>query len=486
MLELVGIEKHFGQVHALKGVDLFAPKGCIHGIVGENGAGKSTLMKILTGFISKSSGKTIFNGQEKVLRSPKDAMILGIGMLHQEPLDFPQLLVLENFMAGAALFDPKQQAKALKQLCMDFGFNLNPLNRVATLTVGERQQLELLRLINNGASTLILDEPTTGISQKQQHLLFNALNRLREQGTTILLVSHKLEEIELLCDSVTVLKQGEVAATQKKPLNREKLLNAMFDNPPDTISAPSMREKGQTILSFDQVVSKTGRSGLKNISVDIHEGEVVALAGVDGSGQYDFLKTAFGLFAPVSGTVLRQLQTQDSTTGDATTEGQTRSVVFLPADRLAEGLFPELSIREHHFLASENTVFFSKKSGSKSSQQAIHNFNIKGTPDSRTRELSGGNQQRVLLSLIPETAKLILMENPTRGLDVLSAAWTWQYLHESLSESATILFASPDLEEILNQANRVLVFYEGSIILDTPTSETDYHQLSKAITGQVT
>jgi simple sugar transport system ATP-binding protein len=436
-------------------------------------------MKILTGFYTKSGGEIIHDGEKTELRTPGEAKVLGFGMLYQEPLDFLQLTVLDNFMTGSERFHPEKARRSLKALCNTFGFSLDADIQLENLTVGERQQLELLRLIRDKARLLILDEPTSGISRKQKDLLFHALNTLKKDGLAILLVSHKLEEIEQLCDEVTVLRHGRVAGRQQRPFVREQLLQAMFDSRIETFTSGEIRQKGKTVLSFDQVTSSAGRSGLRNLSLSIQAGEVVGLAGVDGSGQSVFLKSAFGLMPPERGTICRF--NKKATLPDKKDHGLT---AFLPADRLTEGLFPGMSIREHHILAGKNGQVITTKSGLTTTRKAIETYNIKGEPDTMIENLSGGNLQRLLLSLIPENVRLILMENPTRGLDVQSAEWTWRYLHHHLRPDAAIVFASPELEEILEQSTRVLVFYNGSVILDRPTDQTSYDEISKAVTGE--
>ncbi|SHO47563.1 ATP-binding cassette domain-containing protein [Desulfopila aestuarii] len=483
MLEIIEITKHFGPVQALKGVTLTARPGSIHGIVGENGAGKSTLMKIVTGYQSRTDGTIRLDGQDMAMASPREAAESGIGMLYQEPLDFPQLSVLDNFIAGADAFEPDVQKAVLASLQVGFGFHLDPRQKMQELTVGERQQLELLRLIRNGARILILDEPTTGISTRQKSQLFSALKKLREDGATILLVSHKIDEIEQLCDEVTVLRAGLTVAWQQQPFDRRKLLSAMFDTVPqqnDTAPKVATSVPGKSVLVFDEVHSSVGRSGMKGITITIGAGEIVGLAGVDGSGQSVFLKAAYGLLAPEQGNVTTLGRIPGPEYGSTKNEK-----VFLPSDRLSEALFPGLSIREHHLLAGETPQFLARNSGISQTQQAIATASIRGSVNTQVEDLSGGNQQRLLLSLIPPQTQLILMENPTRGLDVQSAAWTWRYLRERLHPEGAIVFASPELEEILSQATRVLAFYNGKILLDKKTSETSQEEISLAITGQL-
>ena len=479
MIELCDIHKHFGSVKALQGVSLKVAAGSIHGVVGENGAGKTTLMKVLTGYIHRTSGSIYFDRQEVELKTPREAMQLGIGMLYQEPLDFLQLTVLDNFMAGMPRFTPGPMKTELGRLCERFGFSLNPDSPLNRLTVGERQQLELLRLIQTGTSVLILDEPTTGISEKQQELLFSALTTLKDEGCAIILVSHKLAEVDSLCDEVSILRQGRIAGHQKSPFNRDKILQAMFDTLPEHGHSPEIHAGEKTILSFTDICSSAGRSGLDHVSVSVQEGEVIGLAGLDGSGQSAFLKIAANLLQPESGIISGNARAREKHNNDTA-----QAPVFLPADRLAEGLIPGLSIREHLLLAAKTPLFLTPATGRKTAEQAIKKFTILGQPETIADGLSGGNQQRLLLSLMPPEARLILLENPTRGLDVQSAAWTWQHLLTQMPADGALIFASPDLEEIMEHAGRILVFFEGRIILDKATKDTDFIEISQAITGQ--
>ncbi len=474
MIRLVDIHKTFGRVKALQGVNLHVRPGSIHGIIGENGAGKSTLMKILTGFIARTSGSILLDGQEVALKTPEAARKLGIGMLYQEPLDFPKLSVLDNFMAAAADSNPRRQAEVINHLSKKFGFTPDLSARQGKLTVGERQQVELMRLIRDQCRILILDEPTTGISGEQQKLLFSTLGRLRDEGKAIILVSHKLAEIHSLCDRVTILRHGKWAGEQEKPFDEEKLLQAMFATLPTKSSRPPGRTTGRPILTMKEVSTTAGRVGLNRINTTIHEGEIVGLAGLDGSGQSIFLQMAYGLLSPEQGKVYRPGVDEEDVMR-----------VFLPADRLKKGLIAGLTVREHHLLAGNPPFFIDEASGRDRTEQAIATFSIVGAPNTTVEGLSGGNQQRLLLSLIPPQARLILLEHPTRGLDLQSGQWTWHYLRSHLPDNGAIIFASPELEDIMEQADRVLVFYNGAIILDRPTDKTSYREVSRAITGRV-
>ena len=331
-----------------------------------------------------------------------------------------------------------------------------------------------MRLIGDQCRILILDEPTTGISAEQQKLLFGTLRQLRDEDKAIILVSHKLSEIHSLCDRVTILRHGKPAGEQEKPFDEKKLLQSMFDTLPTRSACLPGRAKGKPVLKMEKVATTAGRVGLERVNCTIDAGEIVGLAGLDGSGQSIFLQLAYGLLTPDQGRVYTPVA-----------EEEVVMRVFLPADRLREGLIAGLTIREHHLLAGETPFFIHPASGNAPAQEAISTFSIVGTPQTNAEGLSGGNQQRLLLSLIPPKARLILLEHPTRGLDVQSAQWTWQYLRKQLPDNGTIIFASPELEDIMEQASRVLVFYNGGIILDRPTEATSYQEVSRAITGQV-
>jgi simple sugar transport system ATP-binding protein len=484
-LELKRISKHFGELRANDSVDLTVQSGSIHAVLGENGAGKSTLMKIAAGYLRRTSGEILIDGHKVDFQSPAQAAAHGIGMLYQDPLDFPHLSVLENFMLGQvhglswAHADLRQ---TLDNLSHQFGFKLDPHCPVARLSVGERQQLELLRLLSLGIRLLILDEPTTGISAVQKDVLFRALKQLTRQGKSVLLVSHKLGDVEELCDALTVLRKGRVTGCQRAPFDTRKLLDMMFE---DLTPSPARNAsaKGKIVLEMKGVTGSGGRTGLHACSARIAGGEVVGLAGLEGSGQGVFLKIAAGLTAPGQGTV--QLAS-NAMTGRDHRSFLAGGVGYLPSGRLEEGLMPGLSMTEHVALKTPGSPFFIQWSKSaRAARDKIADFRIVGRPDTTVETLSGGNQQRLMLSFLPSSPKLLLLENPTRGLDLESAAWVWNHLLSFNRQGAAIVFSSSELDEILAVADRILVFFEGRIIADLAADQSDSQQLGRAIAGNV-
>ena len=478
------IHKHYGKVHANNGITIQIAEGSIHGILGENGAGKSTLMKILAGYVRKTKGTILLSGKPVEYREPSEATRLGIGMLYQDPLDFLSLSVLENFMMGRSSGLSSKEAryrKQLRELAEAFSFELDPDRAVRELTVGERQQLELLRLLALGVAVLILDEPTTGITSLQRQLLFEALKKLAGQQKTILFVSHKLEDVEILCDRVTVLREGRVSGEMERPYDTAGLLQWMFGVPP---APPPCAEGrlGKVTLAMEQVSAPGGRSGLRQCTVTIHEGEVVGLAGLAGSGQDVFLRVAAGLQKPREG---RVQVVSENMAGKDYHSFKAKGVTFLPTARLEEGLISGLTITEHLALQQTQGVQILWNEARKEAAQKIGRFRIVGSPFSTPESLSGGNQQRLLLALIPEDPRILLLENPTRGLDMESVRWVWEQLVSYTAGGTAILFSSAELDEILQVSDRVLVFYNGTVVKDVRTCDTNVGDLGQAIAGKV-
>ena len=483
-LLLENIHKRFGAVHANNGITLEVEEGTLHGLLGENGAGKSTLMKVLSGFIDRDEGRVLLDGRELDLSTPKTAIEAGVGMLHQDPLVFLPLSVVDNFLMGSPggrFLNRAEGAAELRKISQPFGFNFDPDAPARTLTVGERQQLEIVRLLWLGAKVLILDEPTTGISEIQRVDLFATLRQLAEQGMIVIFVSHKLEEVEELCQRVTVMRQGEVIGETDLPTPAERLVEMMFGQVLAASERPQVGH-GEDTLVLSDVTLKDGNLVVADLSLSVAEGEVIGLAGLEGSGQRTFLSGCTGLVPVSSGTI--------SIGGQAMTKSHYRDfmrlgVHYLPAGRLEEGLVEGLSITEHFILAGEDKRFFVDwDAARKRSEQSIDHFSIKGFHDSPAESLSGGNQQRLLLAMMPPGLKLLLMEHPTRGLDIESADWVWTQILARREEGTAIVFASADLDELLRYSDRILVFFNGRIIKEVDARSTTGEQLGYLIGGK--
>jgi ABC-type uncharacterized transport system ATPase subunit len=482
-VQLRDIHKHFGPVRANDGCSVTIRSGTIHGLLGENGAGKTTLMKVLSGFISADSGTILLDGQSPPLRTPAEAITAGVGMLHQDPLDFPPLCVLDDFLLGpgGGLFPDRAKARrALAEMGRQFGFELDPSAAVSALTVGERQQLELLRLLSLGVQVLILDEPTTGITADQKVSLFAALRVLASKGRTVIFVSHKLEDVQTLCHEVTVLRQGKVAGQCTIPCSNELLVQTMFGQ--SLVTPPRAAiEPGEPALELANLGVSVGRVRVSGLNLQVRRGEVIGLAGLEGSGQGLVLRACAGLVALSAGKV--RLGGTDLT-GQAYERFLAAGVAFLPAGRLEEGLIPGLSVCEHIALADRGGGFFLDwRAAKERAVECIAAFNIHGRPDSLVEGLSGGNQQRTLLALLPPDLNLLLMEHPTRGLDIESTMWVWERLTERRRQGTAILFMSADLDEIIEHSDRILVFSGGQVTRALLAAETTAGQLGEYIGG---
>lgn len=484
-VELLHIQKHFGPVHANDDVTLVAESGSIHGLLGENGAGKSTLVKMLSGFISRDAGEILLDGKPINVHTPVDAIREGVGMLHQDPMDFPTLTVLENFMAGredhGLTLNTRAAARELKDLSSQFNFSLNPQAHVYELTVGERQQLEMMRLLALGTRVLILDEPTTGISAMQKTQLFAALKQLVKQGRTVIFVSHKLEDVEALCDEVTVLRRGKLIGTQKIPCPASTLVAMMFGKELATPAKPQTAGNDVAIELQNAIIS-TDTYDLHIDALTVRCGEVIGLAGLEGSGQQEFLTVCAGVEKLAKGHLLISGKDMSHKPyGDFLNAG----VCYVPADRMRDGLIAGLSIREHVALrASQNQLFVNNNEALKGAEQAISTFNIRGKPETSVERLSGGNQQRTQLALMPDPLNVIFMEHPTRGLDIESTIWVWKQLIARCQAGTAILFASSDLDEIMQYSDRVVVFSGGRVSQPIPASDLNVDSLGQMIGGK--
>lgn len=503
------LTKTFGSLRANDAISLSFAGGQIHGVLGENGAGKSTLMKLLSGFLRPDGGTIAIDGRPASLGSPGAALAAGVGMVHQDPLDIPAFSALENFLCAAprwAIPSRTEARNTLMLLAGRLGFSVDPDAPLATLTVGQRQQLEIVRLLGCGARTLILDEPTTGITAAQARALFAALRRLASEGNTVLFVSHKLEEVAELCDTVSVLRAGRVAGPGQMPMPQpqSRLLELMFGpgvvaesperqgngaQPPSESPAPRASEPAGLAHSaaaplpawrLEDVTAREGDLVLRDLSLSIPAGTVVGLAGLEGSGQQILLKLLAGRLRPSRGRVL--LGDKDmSSAGQAAF--RRAGVEYLPADRLAEGLIGALSLSEHFALLQPEGALVDRRAAEERARAAIADFAIKATPATPLASLSGGNQQRAMLALVPDRVTGLVCEQPTRGLDLASARAIWGRLRARSKLGTAVVFASADLDELLDYSDFVLVFFAGRVSPPLPRADLSAGRLAELIGG---
>lgn len=340
--------------------------------------------------------------------------------------------------------------------------------------------MEILRLLWLGARVLILDEPTTGISASQRDKLFGALRKLAKEGVTVIFVSHKLDDIEALCRQVVVLRSGKLVGEAPAPFNARQLIGMMFGK---DVSAGtrSSSKPGDKVLELRELTIEDVQLTLTAIDLDVYQREVIGLAGMEGSGQGPFIRACAGLVRPVNG---RVLVNGKDLTGSSYHTFKRSGVAFMPASRMEEGLIPGLTLTEHFVLAEESRgLFVDRDRGNNLAEERIKSFNIRGLPTSTVESLSGGNQQRALLALLRAPLSLILLEHPTRGLDVKSEIYIWSKLKERCRQGTAILFVSSDLDEILQYSDRVLVFFSGRVTRPLEAGSLTTDKLGELIGG---
>lgn len=469
-LQIRNVSKRFGPVQANQDVSLTVEPGSLHAVLGENGAGKSTLMKILSGYQAADRGEVLLDGRPIALGRPRAAVDAGIGMLHQDPLVCLPFSALENYLFGRSGKQDRDRAREeLVSGAARLGFRIEADRPARSLSVGERQQLEIVRLLSLGVRVLILDEPTSGISTGQRTALFEALRTLAAEGLIVLFVSHKLEEVEELCSRVTVMQKGRVVGDRPLPCPPDELVEMMFGKSVDLGRAPE-RSPGEVAVTISGLSSTVERRRIEGVDLEVGAGEIVGLAGLAGSGQRALLRVLSGLDRPHHGTV--ELGGEDIT-GRSYRQLRAMGVHYLPAGRLEEGLFPGLTLTEHVALAHPTGGVVDWSATRARAERAIEDYHVVGSPDMPIEDLSGGNQQRMLLAMMPEQVRLLLLEEPTRGLDIESANEIWDRLLTRARSGTAILVSSADLDELIRYCHRIAVFFDGRIIdvLDARTAD---------------
>lgn len=484
-VELRNIHKTFGPVKANVGINLALEGKKIYGLLGENGAGKSTLMKILSGYQPPDVGQIFVEGNPVQFASPAYALKQGVGMVYQDPLDFPPFRVIDNYLLARDnkfLLNHRDSTRQLQELLARYNFDCDPDSLVETLSLGQRQQLELVRLLAGGAHTLILDEPTTGISAEQKDVLFESIRRLAyEEGKTIILVSHKLDEVQDLCDHAFILRRGQFVGETALPCPNDRLVEMMFGQVPVRLLRSEI-SPGEPALHLQNVSIETYRLTVENISFQVRQGEVFGLAGLEGSGQHLILQACAGLVKTTAGKIM--LRDQDIT-GWSYHKRQSDGVAYIAAGRLEEGLVAGLSLTEHMVLAQPRHDFMIDWNGARSlTRQRIETYQIVGRPESTADNLSGGNQQRLLFGLLNSPLKLLLLEHPTRGLDLRSTDYIWELLNQRRQDGTAILFMSADLDEVIERSDRIAVLSGGQMSRIVNARETSGDELGHLIGGQ--
>jgi simple sugar transport system ATP-binding protein len=475
-LRLDNITKCFGSFVANDNISFSIANGKIHAILGENGAGKTTLMNIISGLYQPDKGKIYLQEQPVKITSPNSAINLGIGMIHQHFMLIPELTVTENIILGIEnrwRLNLRQKQQEIAALAQTYGLEIDPSVKVENLPVGTQQRIEILKVLYRQAKLLILDEPTAVLTPPEVESLMAILRKLAAVGNTIIFISHKLEEVINLCDTVTVLRRGKVVATTTtKEATPQQLAELMVGREVVLQVQKSLASPGKVILSVQdlQVVDERNVTAVDNVSFQLRAGEILGIAGVDGNGQRELADAVVGLRTIKQGKIEFGYPSK-------------RVVAYIPEDRQKMGLVLQFSVAQNLILKAFKKLPFSRnfllqrEAIKNNAKSAMQEFDIRATgEDVQVSHLSGGNQQKVVLAReLAGEPDLIVAMQPTRGLDVGATAAVHSQLLAERDRSAAILYISTELEEVMAMSDRIAVIYRGKFlaILDAQTATVE-------------
>jgi ABC-type uncharacterized transport system ATPase subunit len=486
VLEMRDVTKTFGPVKANDGVSIALRRGEILGLLGENGAGKSTLMKILYGLYRPDSGEIFVDGEMAEIQDPKDAVKRGIGMVHQHFTLVPPLTVAENIVLGAeprkgASLDMESAVRATSELCERYGLQVDPRARVANLSVGEQQRVEILKTLYRDARILVLDEPTAVLTPQETEDLFAVLKELVADGLSIILITHKLGELLGISDEITIIRDGKVVDTVETSGTDEGSLARLMVGR-DVLLRVEKKEVdlGEPRLAAEDLTvhSNSGSVAVDGVTLAVHAGEILGVAGVDGNGQMELAEALAGTRPVKNGSVY--LDGEDVTRLGAEAR-QGRGLAYVPEDRGKKGLVQDFTLAENNALKiyDEPPIsrwgWISPKAMRRQAAEALRAYDVRpADPDLRAGALSGGNQQKAVLAReLSGDPGVIVAAQPTRGVDVGAIEFIHGQLLEQRSEGKAILLISLELEEVRSLADRIVVLYAGKIVGEVGPEATD-------------
>jgi general nucleoside transport system ATP-binding protein len=494
-IQLTGVTKRYPGVVANRDVDLTVQSGEVHAIVGENGAGKSTLMKIIYGMVRPDEGTIKINGDEVSFHSPKDAIDSGIGMVHQHFMLADNLTVLENVILGAEPrdrleIDFEQASLRIRELGQRYGLRLDPKKKVEALSVGERQRVEIIKVLYRGAGILILDEPTAVLVPHEVDELFDSIRDLKAQGHTIAFISHKLDEVLSIADRITVMRDGMTVATvSPDEVNALQLAELMIGSelPSPETRVSTVQEDVILEVTDLGLLSEEGRTLLDGISFQVRKGEVVGIAGVEGNGQAQLVDSLLGL-APASGEIVLS---GTSINGLSTRRRRGAGIGLIPEDRQRQGLLLSAPLWENAALGHQdkepyaNGIWIDRRSARAQTEEIVRRFDV-ATPDVDVpaTALSGGNQQKLVVGReIMAGPEVLVAAQPTRGIDVGAQAAVWEELKAARAAGMGILLISADLDELIGLSDTIHVLFEGRLVAKLDPAEITPEILGSYMTG---
>ncbi|TDW98840.1 ABC transporter ATP-binding protein [Kribbella sp. VKM Ac-2566] len=487
-LELSGLTKSFGSLVANDHIDLVIEPGEIHCLLGENGAGKSTLMNMLYGLLQPDSGEIVIDGEKVQITSPSDAIKHGIGMVHQHFMLVPVFTVAENIMLGrenvraGGVLDRKKADALVLELSDRYGFEVDPEALVEDIPVGVQQRVEIIKALTNDARVLILDEPTAVLTPAEIDELIGVMRQLKENGTSIVFITHKLKEVKAIADKITVIRRGKVVGQAEPSASEEELAELMVGRAVDLVVDKEPAEPKDAVLRVEglTVIDERGFTAVDGVDLEVRAGEILAVAGVQGNGQTELAEALLGLTPIAAGTI--SLDGRDLT-GRSTRQRLDAGIGYVPEDRAHDGFVGSFSVAENLVLdlfreaPFGNGMMLRTDEIEKNAQARVEEFDIRTQGiDQTVSSLSGGNQQKVVLAReLSRPLKLLVASQPTRGVDVGSIEFLHSRIVEERDKGTAVLIVSTELDEIAALADRVAVMYRGKVVgvvpADTPRDE---------------
>jgi general nucleoside transport system ATP-binding protein len=498
MLELKNITKTFGEVIANNDVSFIVNTGTIHAIVGENGAGKSTIMRIVYGFYNADSGEILIDGKPVAVRTPHDAIALGIGMVHQHFMLVETITVAENIILGAETggafdLDLDKAAKNIRALSEELKLNIDPNAVIEDLSVGQQQRVELLKALYRNAELLILDEPTAVLSPQEVEEFFAILRRMKEQGKTIIIITHKLEEVLAISDEVTVMRDGKVVGNVRtSETNAQQLARMIVGRDVLLRVEKTDAEPAGPVLEVTGLsIAGKHATAVDDVSFTVRAGEIVGVAGIEGNGQTELIEALAGLCQITLGRI--EFEGRD-VTGMSARELKELGIAHIPEDRHKRGLLLQSDLAENSILGvhyrppvAEASGFLNSAAINKRVNQIIRDFDVR--PPVATlpaKSLSGGNQQKLIIGReFDLNPKLLLVSQPTRGVDIGAIEFIHRKLIALRDAGSAILLVSAELEEVTALADRLLVIREGKIVGEVDPKTTTVEDIGLMMTGGV-
>lgn len=511
-LAMRGVVKSFGPVRALDHVDLEVDHREVHGLLGGNGAGKTTLMNVLYGLYRPNAGEISFDGTPLSIGSPRDAIEAGIGMVHQTFLQVDSYTVTENIVLGTDVpgglrLDLTEARERIRELSERFGLAVDPDAVVEELPVGVRQRVEILKALYRGARLLILDEPTTNLTPQEVDDLFGSMRTMVDDGMSVVLITHKIRETLGVCDRMTVMREGRhVGTIRREETDADHLADLMVGGsraPSPVMEAAALGARDAEELTTPVsavtdvvavevsglvVANDQGHDLVRDFDLDLHEGEIVGVAGVAGNGQVELAEALAGVRPAQGGRVAVSGRPM---TGLPTADWLDHGVAYVPEDRHRDGILPTASITENLVLGSHRSAQVRRHglidwgAARQRAVEAIERFSVRANgPATAAGDLSGGNIQRVILArAFAREPRLLILHNPTRGLDIASTRFVYEQVRAAASRGCAVLLISEDLDEVIALADRVLVLYQGSLAGSWPRGSVDPYEVGRRMTG---